>query len=45
MHIFGGDPLDVGTGDADIGKLAVAQMRQLAPYGFMAPPSLIKASK
>ena len=42
--VFGRDSIDIGTRDADIGKLAVSQVQKLAPDRLMALPSLVKPS-
>jgi len=40
MRMVGSDPFDIGTGDADIGQFAIAEMRQFPPDGAMALPGV-----
>jgi hypothetical protein len=43
MHILRGDPIDVRTGDADVGQFAVAEMRKLAPDVAIPLPGMEEA--
>ena len=40
MRVVGSDPFDIGTGDADIGQFAIAEMRQLPPDGAITLPGV-----
>jgi len=43
VRLLGGDPIDIRTGNADIGQLTIGKMRKLPLHGFVPLPSLIEA--
>jgi len=43
VRLLGGNPIDIRTGNADIGELAIGEVGKLPLHGFVPLPSLIEA--